>query len=213
MKPSSWPAGLLLLLVATCVDARVVFDNGADAHTMNASDSALPNLVADDFLLQPGANVVSRILWTGVYASGNTPSAPDDFTIEIFADDAGAPDAGPPVHTLSVGQPLRTDTGEDLGAFDVYGYSADIAPLVLSPGIAWWLSIVNDTGTDPDDFWFWTGEGKIGNAHERTSDQFPWTEAFLFAGDFQLMSEVSEPAVLGLLGLGLAGFAVARRRI
>ena len=212
MKAASWPAGFLLLLVATCSDANAVFDNGVGVDTMNASDSTLPNLVADDFLLQAGANVFNRIRWTGVYASGNTPNGPDDFTIEVYADDAGVPSAGPPLYTFAVGQPLKTDTGDDLGAFDIYAYSAGIAPLALAPGTTWWLSIVNDTGADADDFWFWAGEGKVGNAQERTSSQFPWTAAFLFAADFELLSEVAEPSGLGLLGIGLAGLAIACRR-
>jgi len=40
-----------------------------------------PKLSADDFRLIPGANVITDVHWTGLYAFSNTPLA-DNFTIQ-----------------------------------------------------------------------------------------------------------------------------------
>ena len=209
--PVKWLAGFLLLLAAVSVDARVIFDNGVTTITgFLTSDASVPHFGADDFVLQPGSNIITDIHWTGIYSSGNPPPETDDFTIEIFADDGGAPDSSGPLSVIDVGDSDRTDTGIDFGSFSLFSYSVFIAPLELTPNTSFWLSIINDTTPEPAN-WAWGGNSKVGgNGLGRTSSTFPWTPTGV-EQDFQLTS-VLEPTSLALLGLGLAGLSLVRKR-
>jgi len=73
------------------VSAAVIYDNGATVNNATASDSDFPFFLADNFVLQQGANTISDVHWTGIYAFDNIPSATDSFTIQLFADSGGLP--------------------------------------------------------------------------------------------------------------------------
>lgn len=99
--------------------------------------------------------------------------------------------------------------------WDLYAYSADIAPLTLTPGTVYYLSAVNNTAGD-DDRWDWTTRSVGGNVWFRFEGTDPWTltdeerhPAFYLTDD---ISAVPEPATLLLLGAGLCGLAYRQRR-
>ena len=85
----------LMLAWVTPATAQVIYDNGTTPSNSFVSDTDFPGFVADDFSLAPGANVITGVRWTGLYAFTNTPTQPDNFTIQIFADVGGSPVVAP----------------------------------------------------------------------------------------------------------------------
>jgi hypothetical protein len=190
-----------LMLWGTAASAAVIYDNGISASNSFVSDVDFPGFVADDFSLNAGANIITDVHWTGLYAFTNTPQA-DTFVIQFFADVAGAP-AVTPLVTATILATSRTDTGTNLGSSDLFAYAADIAPVALAPSTTFWLSIFNDTTADTDDNWFWGMQDAAGNSFIRDDPTTAWTP-FINGHEFSLTgpAAVSEPSVVVLLALG-----------
>ena len=202
-----------MLGFGTGAGASVIFDNGIVANNGFVSDPSFagtPKFSADDFKLAAGANIITDVHWTGLYAFSNTPLT-DNFTLQFFNNAGGFP-ALTPFISLAV-NPTRTDTGRDAAGSDIFAYDVDIAPLTLAADTTFWLSIVNDTSNDPDDNWFWGIRDASGNGAVRDAPGGPWTT--LGAGyEFQLTGQqVAEPSAPALLALGLIGLVLVRRRL
>ena len=205
----------VLLAWAIPATADVIFDNGTTPSNSFVSDTDFPRFVADDFSLAPGANVITGVNWRGLYFPANTPTQPDNFTLQFFADVGGSP-AVTPLLSLLIGNPGRTDTGMDLTGSDLFAYSASVAPIVLAPGTVFWLSIFNNTAADSDDNWFWAMQDALGNSFERGNPADPWVPQVPPVGnrqDFQLTGPIAipEPSGLGLLAIGVIGLLGCRR--
>lgn len=213
-----WPNAALiavtLLILPRVVSGETIFDNGSpDLSIAALSDFKDGRQVADDFQLLPGGSTITDVHWWGAYFFGNTPTAPDNFTIRVFVDSSGVP-AVNPLAERAVGNVGRNDTGADIGS-DVYEYSATIDPIVLDANATYWLSIVNNTSADVDDLWYWPVKSSIGNGATRDADGIGWTGSVPFPNPemaFRLTGTiVPEPstlvlAVSGVIGLiGLAG--------
>jgi PEP-CTERM motif len=206
----------LVLAWGIPASADVIYDNGTTPSNSFVSDTDFPRFVADDFSLTPGANVITGVNWTGLYFPSNTPTQPDNFTIQFFADVAGSP-AVTPFLSLLIGNPGRTDTGIDITGSDLFAYSANVAPIVLAPSTVFWLSIFNSTSADSDDNWFWAMQDALGNSFERGNPADPWVLQVPPVGnrqDFQLTGPrvIPEPAGLALLAIGVIGLLGCRRK-
>jgi hypothetical protein len=188
------------VLSAATAQAAVIYDNGATpVNAAGASDSA--GLIrADDFTLAAGANVVTDIHWTGLYAQNAVP-ATDNFTIQLFADTgAGAPTTVP-LLSLAIGNATRTDSGTDIAGHDLFSYSVNVAPIVLSAGTPYWLSIFNDTSADDPlvNTWTW-GERITGSTSDTYAirNQVPdWGSVIGSRLDFQLTGDSARSPVPG----------------
>jgi hypothetical protein len=209
---------MIALSVAWVVPATadVIYDNGTTPSNSFVSDTDFPMFVADDFSLASGANVITGVHWTGLYFPSNTPTQPDNFTIQLFADVAGSP-AVAPFLSLNIGDPGRIDTGLDLTGSDLFAYSASVAPIVLAPNTVFWLSIFNSTAADSDDNWFWAMQDALGNSFARENPNDPWALQVPPVGnrqDFQLTGPIAvpEPSGLVLLAIGVLGLLGSRRK-
>ncbi|MGE0486234.1 MAG: hypothetical protein AB7Q81_18945 [Gammaproteobacteria bacterium] len=219
MKRLSRAVGTAIVLtLATSAHANpIIFDNMAVVDFGFGSDYDFGGgqFIADDFTLQAGANTITDIHWTGFYGTADTPLANDDFDIFIYADAGGIPDVGNVVLSLTgITNANRTDTGIDVSVgipFDLYAYAIDITPLTLTANTTYWLSIVNDTTADLDDWWAW-GTDSQGSGIASSNNQVTWNVSTR-AADFQLTGQaIPEPAGVALLTLGIAGLRRGRRR-
>jgi hypothetical protein len=166
---------LLWLVAAGRVGfADTIYDNGPpDLSIAVLSDFKDGRQSADNFSLAPLASTITDVHWWGAYFFGNTPTAPDAFTIRVFADAGNVP-AVSPLAERFVGDVGRTPTGQAIGS-DLYEYSAIVDPIVLDPSTTYWLSIVNNTAADRDDLWYWAVHASIGDGAVRDDEGVAWT--------------------------------------
>jgi hypothetical protein len=164
-------------------------------------------------MLNLGGSTITDLHWWGVYAFGNSAPAADNFTIRLFSDAGGAP-ADVHFFNLNIGNSAtRTPTGTQVVGFDIYEYSAVVTPIVLAPGVTYWLSVVNNTAGHPDG-WYWAQSNPGGNSHQRQTDAGAWDNSGVELA-FNLTDDVAlpEPGSLALMALGLvAGRRALKRR-
>jgi len=167
-----------------------------------------PQQVAEDFQLQQDA-AVADFHWWGV--QGN--SLPNDFRLTFYNDTgSGAPQVAP-FATVDIGDVSGTDTGLDsnLGT-SILKYDAVFAPLSLSAGTTYWLSITNQiSATDANDGWYWITSVE-GDSSFYFDNGSGWTFTNFTPGMAFQVTGVPAPASAALFGIGLAALGVARRR-
>ncbi len=151
------------------ITSSVIHTGGASALVTPpvdafSSDADTPAFRAVEFTLGTGG-LAQGITFEGTYASAQTLGT-DEFTVAIFDDNGVDTDlpgnllVGPiPIQVVS-----RTDTGVDEFGLDVFRYQGNLeSSVTLNPG-NYWISIVNDTSSDPDDDWRWTAASSSANS-------------------------------------------------
>ncbi len=178
--------------------------NGLFADSTGSS----PNQrVADNFVSEASWSLEYISFWGG-YFPINTPVV-DSFTIEFYADVAGLP-GGTAVHTTTLTNLVRTDTGIDIFGVDEYRYDADFAaPVNLGAG-TFWISITNNTGFGANGSWFWETSSGGGNSSSWSPDGGTTWNVQPNGLSMILGGVIPAPGAIALLGL--AGIAAPRRR-
>jgi hypothetical protein len=197
--------------------AAVVFDQPpADGNDAFPSITAAQS--AGGFRLST-TTAVTGLWWWGSYledpADPATPLRKDEFSVQIFADDGSGAPAANPGETMSQ-QPTRFSTSllDQTGA-PVYRFELVLAPVTLTGGKDWYLSVVNQFDIlDASAGWYWLLSDTKRENFYRFVDGDPWLSqptgnlAFRVIGNPE--TAIPLPGTLLLLLCGLAGLRVAR---
>ena len=204
-----------MLVPTNLIAQTIVFDNeaggagGVDSFALSQPGS----FRTDDFVFEATHQILG-VEWTGIYGSGDAPSA-DNFLIAIFETDPSFIGPGSLVASFDVGNAVnRLDSGfDDRISRDIYDYSATIS-FTANAGQRYWVSTINSTPTGVQYF-----QGNLsgdpagdvfGNSWRRfgLSGAIDSTEDRL---DFRLIG-TAVPEPLGIFPVSLIALALLTRR-
>jgi len=193
----------------------VFFNPPTDSSGCGISDFGDGQQEADDFQLGASYSII-QARWWGAYGTAPDPALTDDFTIRFFDDAGGTPALNPFAEVSAVGltRTATSLTAVTFGAHDggtVYEYMADLsAPVALSGGTTYYLSIVNNTGS----YWGWLEDGS-GDHWFRGADGTAWySSARVTDFAFELNAIPAPCAILlGSIGASLVGWLRRRKTL
>ena len=169
------------------------------SSTLNNAGTTPGFRTADNFILSTNA-IITDVHWWGHLNSGGS-----NFTFTFYADNGGVPGA---ILDSSGGSLSITTVNVGSGLDPVTFYSSDlVSPFSAAACTSYWLSVF-DQATDASWLWLSANNAGDGAATESTSGP-PWVSQ---ASNMAFELTAPEPASMALLGVGLAGLGVIRRR-
>lgn len=222
-------AGVLFLVAlafSSGVDADLIYDNGNYDPSYFGSNSTVelslnPDWISfDDFILTENNSVLMDIHWWGNYYLYYSDQLHDGFEIYIYGDANGAPDlSSSALYSIDGAGVIRTPTGDSVPngqdvESPVFAYDLLFDPIVLDPGVTYWLAITNGF------YWYWQPSTETGTAYQVVGTNFPGNiaggEDDLEDLDYELAFNltggvVPEPSSVVLLGAGLAALLMQTR--
>ena len=200
----------------------VIYDNGGPLNgglgIISSFSGGITSVVADDFTLAPGENIITDYHWFGSYIGETEPSTPtDNFSILIFDDLNGSPNnvIEIPIQFEAVNRQLTGDTlsGGEL----IYEYSVKpVSSTYFMPDDTFWIGIFNEPS---DGNWVWAQSSDVGNA-VINFDQFLSSDEWMLLTDLGVSSELAfnltgipEPLTIGGVLLASSLGAVFKRRL
>jgi hypothetical protein len=163
---------------------------------------------------------INQISWFGIFLDNNlNNAAPNSSRWDVLIDNSSGPGGTPGGNIggqLNAG-PTQTIVGTGFfGAspVTVYEYTAQFPAFTALAGVTYWVSPVSVGAGSFDPFFSWIqGTGGDGSTLQVQLANQAVTGEFVRSGDRAFsLSTVPEPATVTLLGLGLAGIALRRRR-
>ena len=206
-------AGITLCFGQSTALAIVVFDNGVQSKSGGfLSDVDASVRFADDFTLA-APELVNAIRFWGFYSPTDTPPATDAFNVVFYANSGGLPNGSSVIASYNVGNPGRTDTGDDTdgGGLNIYVYDATFADHTFPAG-HYWVSVYNNTSGDANDNWAWARHALPGNDARSLDGGATWLHEFSDSElAFQLI-QVPEPSTIALALVALGGLQLIAAR-
>jgi len=235
MNRNYWVAFIAFVFVcmsnAGPVRAAVVYSQTTPPQPTGAFSSterAAYQKIADNFLLPgSGAATIRSLRFIGGYGVTKPPPQtpaldalpPDDFRVVFITNSSGAPGAPLAGGDFHVGAPLsRSPTGGPMlhSVYPPLQYFIDLgAGVTLDRGTVYWLSIVDDPGTNY--FWDWANGAGAYDQGVASSDgdiqSGPWQISSGGGMWFELSdNNVPEPTTVGMLTVAAFGLWQLRAR-
>jgi hypothetical protein len=199
----------VLMSISLAVPAwaeTLVFDHSFAPNAINYgsySDRETPYRVADLFSFS-SAGWLNTVSFLGAYAPNSTPQT-DSFTLTIYnmSKFRPIPDSASVVAQVALTNVGRFDTGTDISGNRLFQYTANFTTIPVAANKNYWLTIVNNTTSDPNDNWVWAGNRNFGNSCSSTNGGASWYGPIMGSHSFRLEGvAVPEPASVCMCILG-----------
>ena len=170
-------AMLVIMLSQKSLFGDVLFSQSPPHAAAFASDSHntfFNRGLADDFILNGDASVQS-VSWRGIIFPTNNPVLPLQFSLAIYGDTGGVPDATNVVWSATVSFTAFSQfpIAEVSGNSNVYQFTAGVSAANLSANTRYWFSPYAHTENDAAADWYWVS-GRLGELSAERNAAGTW---------------------------------------